>query len=58
MSQAAARLMVESKVTNGSIVNLASISGKVGHANMCTYAYNCMGCMSTGGKLMPVIQEN
>ena len=29
VSQAAARLMVESRVTNGSIINIASISGKV-----------------------------
>lgn len=32
VSQAAARLMVENKVTNGSIVNIASITGKV-HIN-------------------------
>lgn len=46
VSQAAARLMVESGVTNGSIVNISSITGKLGNYGQANYSASKGGVMS------------
>ncbi|CAI8050668.1 Estradiol 17-beta-dehydrogenase 8 [Geodia barretti] len=46
VSQAAARLMVEHSVTNGSIVNIASITGKLGNFGQANYSASKGGVMS------------
>ncbi|XP_077987057.1 (3R)-3-hydroxyacyl-CoA dehydrogenase-like [Glandiceps talaboti] len=37
MSQAIARMMIENKIKHGSIINMASISGKIGNIGQCNY---------------------
>lgn len=38
MTQGISKLMIENKVENGSIVNISSISGKIGNYGQCNYA--------------------
>lgn len=43
MTQALSKLMIESKVESGSIINIASISGKIGNFGQCNYAASKAG---------------
>ncbi|XP_023215722.1 estradiol 17-beta-dehydrogenase 8-like [Centruroides sculpturatus] len=41
--QAASKLMIQEKVTNGCIVNISSVVGKVGNMGQCNYAASKAG---------------
>ncbi|GFR30259.1 estradiol 17-beta-dehydrogenase 8 [Trichonephila clavata] len=43
MTQAISRLMIDSKVTTGSIINISSVSGKIGNMGQCNYAASKVG---------------
>lgn len=43
MTQAISKLMIENKIENGSIVNISSISGKIGNFGQCNYAASKAG---------------
>ncbi|XP_035223386.1 estradiol 17-beta-dehydrogenase 8-like [Stegodyphus dumicola] len=43
MTQALSKLMIETKVDDGSIVNISSISGKIGNFGQCNYAASKAG---------------
>ncbi|GIY01798.1 estradiol 17-beta-dehydrogenase 8 [Caerostris darwini] len=46
MTQAISKLMIESKVKVGSIVNISSVSGKIGNVGQCNYAASKAGVES------------
>ncbi|CAL1277215.1 unnamed protein product [Larinioides sclopetarius] len=46
MTQAISRLMIESKVETGSIVNISSVSGKIGNIGQCNYSASKAGVES------------
>ncbi|KAF8792557.1 Estradiol 17-beta-dehydrogenase 8 like protein [Argiope bruennichi] len=46
MTQAVSRLMIESKVEAGSIVNISSVSGKIGNIGQCNYSASKAGVES------------
>lgn len=43
MTQAVSKLMIESKIENGSIINISSVSGKIGNFGQCNYAASKAG---------------
>ncbi|GFS46896.1 estradiol 17-beta-dehydrogenase 8 [Nephila pilipes] len=43
VTQAISRLMIDSKVTSGSIVNISSVSGKIGNLGQCNYVASKAG---------------
>lgn len=43
MTQAMSKLMIEKKVENGSIINISSVSGKIGNFGQCNYAASKAG---------------
>jgi len=46
MTQTISKLMIESKIENGSIINISSVSGKIGNFGQCNYAASKAGVES------------
>lgn len=46
VTQAAANAMVQANLKNGSIINLSSISGKIGNIGQCNYSASKAGVVA------------
>lgn len=46
VTQTASKLMIQEKITNGSIVNISSVVGKVGNMGQCNYAASKAGVVA------------